>query len=103
VRGKAVALATSANWAFNFALGYFVPPAFVNIRWETYIVFGVFCIAMFFHVFFLFPETAGKTLEEVEGIFTDPHGLPYIGTPAWKTHVDFHKSREVERHGSVVD
>jgi sugar porter (SP) family MFS transporter len=37
VRGKAVALSTSANWAFNFALGYFVPPAFVNIRWRTYI------------------------------------------------------------------
>ncbi|MCJ1298972.1 hypothetical protein MMC08_001763 [Hypocenomyce scalaris] len=32
VRGKAVALATSSNWAFNFALGYFVPPAFVNIQ-----------------------------------------------------------------------
>ena len=37
VRGKAVALSTSANWAFNFALGYFVPPAFVNIQWRTYI------------------------------------------------------------------
>ena len=37
VRGKAVALSTSANWAFNFALGYFVPPSFVNIRWKTYI------------------------------------------------------------------
>lgn len=35
LRGKAVALATSGNWAFNFALGYFVPPAFENIRWET--------------------------------------------------------------------
>jgi hypothetical protein len=37
VRGKAVALSTSANWAFNFALGYFVPPAFVNIQWRTYL------------------------------------------------------------------
>ncbi|KAL8954287.1 MAG: hypothetical protein Q9193_007301, partial [Seirophora villosa] len=64
VRGKAVALATSANWAFNFALGYFVPPAFVNIRWQTYLVFAVFCAAMAVHVFFFFPETAGKTLEE---------------------------------------
>jgi hypothetical protein len=35
VRGKAVALATSANWAFNFALGYFVPPAFQNIQWKV--------------------------------------------------------------------
>jgi hypothetical protein len=110
VRGKAVALATSANWwffllkykrfvrrityyfsrAFNFALAYFVPPAFANIRWEVYIVFGVFCAAMFIHVFFLFPETAQKPLEEVDYIFDDttPGSFKYLGTPAWKTHVD---------------
>jgi len=102
VRGKAVALSTSANWAMNFALGYFVPPAFVSIRWKTYIIFGVFCIAMFLHVFFMFPETAGKTLEEVVDIFEDPHGLPYIGTPAWKTRVDRKRILDVERHGSLV-
>ena len=102
VRGKAVALATSANWAMNFALGYFVPPAFVNIRWRTYVVFGVFCIAMFVHVFFMFPETAGKTLEEVEDIFTDPKGLRNIGTPAWKTKVNRQRILDVERHGSLV-
>jgi hypothetical protein len=85
LRGKAVALATSGNWAFNFALGYFVPPAFVSITWKTYIIFGVFCIAMTIHVFFLFPETAGKPLEEVNEMFEDPNGIRYIGTPAWKT------------------
>jgi len=87
VRGKAVALSTSANWAFNFALGYFVPPAFQNIQWKVYILFGVFCATMFLHVFFMFPETAGKSLEEVEAMFTDPKGLRYIGTSAWRTHV----------------
>jgi hypothetical protein len=56
VRGKAVGLSTSANWAFNFALGYFVPPAFVNIRWKVYLLFGVFCVCMFVHTFFMFPE-----------------------------------------------
>jgi len=90
VRGKAVALATSANWIFNFALAYFVPPAFTNITWRVYILFGVFCVAMFLHVFFLFPETAGKPLEEVEEIFDDttPGNIRFIGTPAWKTHVN---------------
>jgi MFS family permease len=87
VRGKAVALSTSANWAFNFALGYFVPPAFENIQWKVYILFGVFCATMFLHVFFMFPETAGKSLEEVEAMFTNPKGIRYIGTPAWRTHV----------------
>ena len=58
VRGKAVALSTSANWIFNFALSYFVPPAFVNIKWKTYIVFGCFLTAMTVHVFFCFPEVS---------------------------------------------
>ena len=90
VRGKAVALVTSANWAFNFALGYFVPPSFQNIKWKTYIVFGVFCACMFLHVTFMFPETAGKSLEEVKAMFTDPKvgkGRKYLGTPPWRTHV----------------
>jgi len=99
-RGKAVALATSANWAFNFALGYFVPPAFENIAWKTYVVFGVFCVAMFIHVFFMFPETAGKPLEEVVEIFEDPNGIPYIGTPAWKTR---NTRSKVARHEAGHD
>lgn len=98
VRGKAVALSTSANWAFNFALAYFVPPAFANIRWKVYVVFAVFCAAMFIHVFFLFPETSQKPLEEVEEIFSDktPGSIKYLGTPAWKTHVDTN-TRRLER------
>ncbi|TKA82359.1 hypothetical protein B0A49_00100 [Cryomyces minteri] len=65
IRGKAVALATSANWAFNLYRARILrPPAFVNIQWKTYLIFGVFNVAMLIHVFFLFPETAGKPLEE---------------------------------------
>jgi len=82
-RGKAVSLTTCSNWIFNFALGYFVPPAFENIKWKVYLLFGVFCAAMTIHVFFLFPETAGKTLEQVEDMFV-------AGGPAWKTHVVKH-------------
>ncbi|KAI0009912.1 general substrate transporter [Xylariaceae sp. FL0662B] len=90
VRGKAVALSTSGNWAFNFALAYFVPPAFSNITWKTYILFAVFCFCMFVHVFLLFPETANKTLEEVVNIFEydGPGAIKWIGRPAWTTKND---------------
>ena len=102
-RGKAVALATSGNWAFNFALGWFVPPAFEQIRWQVYCVFGTFCICMTIHVFFLFPETAGKTLEETREMFEDPNGIGLIGTPAWKTHKATRRTRDIERGQSVGD
>jgi len=93
LRGKAVALTTAANWIFNFALGYFTPPAFVNIQWRTYLIFGVFSIAMATHAFFCFPETAGKTLEEVEDLFLQKK-------PAWKTRVVTRKILAVE-HGEI--
>ncbi|OCL04910.1 sugar transporter [Glonium stellatum] len=95
VRGKAVALCTSANWIFNFALSYFVPPAFVNIQWKVYVIFGVFCTVMAIHVYFMFPETSGKTLEDVEEMFM-------TGAPAWRTRVEFNKIVAAE-HGDVDD
>ncbi|KAJ5089299.1 hypothetical protein N7532_007983 [Penicillium argentinense] len=87
LRGKAVALSTASNLMFNFALSYFTPPAFVNIKWKTYLIYGVFSFAMTLHVFFCFPETAGKTLEEVEGLLSS-------NRPAWRTAVD---NRKLER------
>lgn len=68
-RAKGVGLSAGTNWIFNFALAYFVAPAFTNIQWRTYIIFGVFCTVMTFHVFFTYPETAGKSLEEVDYLF----------------------------------
>ncbi|PVI01175.1 high affinity glucose transporter [Periconia macrospinosa] len=89
VRGKAVGLTTACNWIFNFALSYFVPPAFVNIQWRVYLIFGCFCTAMALHVFFMFPETAGKTLEDVEEMFLR-------GVPAWKTRVEYDSVKKAE-------
>lgn len=52
-------------------------------------------------MFFAFPETAGKTLEEVEGMFTDPRGPKYVGTLPWKTGIVTGKALLLER--GVVD
>ena len=46
-------------------------------------------------MFFVFPETAGKTLEEVQDIFLS-------GTPAWRTHVGTREVLALER-GEIVD
>lgn len=73
VRGKAVSVATATNWVFNFALAWFVPPALSNIAYKTYFIFGTFNVVAFLHILFMFPETAGRTLEEVEAIFAEGH------------------------------
>ncbi|KAK3075264.1 hypothetical protein LTS18_014069, partial [Coniosporium uncinatum] len=71
--------------------------------WRTYIIFAVFCVAMTIHVFFMFPETSGKRLEDVTAIFEDPHGIPNIGTPAWKTKNSFKKTRALEKGQAAED
>lgn len=77
-RAKGVGLSAATNWIFNFALAFFVAPAFTNIQWKTYIIFGVFCTVMTVHVFFTYPETARRTLEEIDFVFDSD-------VPAWRT------------------
>lgn len=66
-RARGVGLATASNWIFNFALAYFVPPAFKNIQWRAYIIFGVFCFCGVIHSYFMFPEVC---LCVVMGVFS---------------------------------
>ncbi|KAJ5736440.1 High-affinity glucose transporter [Penicillium malachiteum] len=97
-RAKGVGLSASGNWIFNFALAYFVSPAFHNIQWKTYVIFAVFCFVMTFHVFFLYPETAGRSLEEIDMVF-DSNVKPWRTGLVKDTFED-----QIERHkGSGKD
>ncbi|KAI1428187.1 general substrate transporter [Xylaria sp. FL1777] len=78
-RATGMSLAAVANWLFNFALGLFTPPAFQNIQYKIFIIFGVLCIGSAIQTFLTYPETCGKTIEEVEELFAK--GAP----AAWKT------------------
>jgi hypothetical protein len=68
-RAYGMSLASLANWLFNFALGLFVPPAFRNITWKIFIIFGVLCMGAALQAFVSYPETARKSLEEIEEMF----------------------------------
>lgn len=54
-------------------------------------MFGVFCVTMFIHVFLCFPETSGKSLEEVEALFQQK-------VRAWKTRVQYQHVRALEQN-----
>jgi MFS family permease len=70
VRSKGTSLTTAANWLMNFVISEIVPIMIVKITWGTYIFFGCCCAVMATVVYFFYPETKGKSLEEMEVVFT---------------------------------
>jgi sugar porter (SP) family MFS transporter len=83
VRAKAISLSTASNWVFNFALAYAVPPGLASISFNVYFIFATCNVLAFFHVLFMYPETKGRTLEEVEEVFAVGHTFT-----AWKIGKD---------------
>lgn len=51
------------------------PPAFANIEYNTYTVFAIINGLIFPSVYFFYPETAYRSLEEMDEIFHDVSGL----------------------------
>ncbi|KAI1462393.1 general substrate transporter [Annulohypoxylon moriforme] len=68
-RAPANALSTSSNWIFNFLVVMITPIAFNNIGYQTYIIFAVINAFIVPTVYFFFPETAYRSLEEMDSIF----------------------------------
>jgi hypothetical protein len=64
IRAPANGLSTSANWIFNFLVVMITPVAFSSIGYQTYIIFAVINLFIIPIVYFFYPETAYRSLEE---------------------------------------
>ncbi|KAH0148825.1 general substrate transporter, partial [Aureobasidium melanogenum] len=64
IRAPANALSTSANWIFNFMVVMITPVAFDTIGYQTYIIFAVINAFIVPCVYFFYPETRLRSLEE---------------------------------------
>ncbi|KAK9454500.1 general substrate transporter [Dipodascopsis uninucleata] len=94
VRAKAVAIATSANWATNFILGISIPPLLRAIRWKMFFIFGSLNVLAALYVWICAPETKQRTLEEMDEIFEH-------GDPLWRslnTHIEGNNRLESMAH-----
>ncbi|KAF7116764.1 hypothetical protein CNMCM5793_005321 [Aspergillus hiratsukae] len=69
VRAKGTALGASANWMNNFIVGQVTPDMLQNIRYGTYIFFGIITFLGAGFIAFLVPETKQLSLEEMDVIF----------------------------------
>lgn len=68
-RAKANAVSTCSNWLFNFTVVMITPVMIAHIGWGTYLFFAALN-ALFIPIIWLFyPETANRSLEEIDVIF----------------------------------
>lgn len=75
IRGPANAIATAASWLSSFVVVICTPVMFTNLTWRTYIVFAAFNAAWVPIIYLLYPETGGRSLEEVDILFQGAHAL----------------------------
>jgi hypothetical protein len=62
-------------------MGLFIPLAFQNITWKLFIIFGTLCFCASIQALLTYPETAGKTLEEIEMMFRKGGPRPWNTKP----------------------
>lgn len=98
IRSKGASLSTASNWAFNWLVGEMTPILQEWIKWRLYLVHAFFCVCSFIigkfvhgtdfilvlltlvTVYFVYPETCGVRLEEMDSIFGDASTV--MGTPS---------------------
>lgn len=71
-RAKANATSTVQNWLWNFFIVMVTPVMLANTGtsgWGTYLFFAGMNAIFFPIIYFLYPETAGRSLEEIDLIF----------------------------------
>ncbi|KAI0835649.1 general substrate transporter [Hypoxylon sp. FL0890] len=68
-RAKANATSTCTNWLFNFLIVMVTPIMIAKIGWGTYLFFAVVNACFLPIIWFFYPETAKRSLEEIDIIF----------------------------------
>ncbi|KAJ1337302.1 glucose-inactivated glycerol proton symporter [Microdochium nivale] len=80
IRSKANAVSTCTNWLFNFVVVMITPIMIDRIGWGTYLFFAVINASFLPFIYFFYPETARRSLEEIDIIFAKGYveGKSYV-------------------------
>ncbi|KAL7270831.1 hypothetical protein RUND412_006448 [Rhizina undulata] len=76
VRGSGASMAVVCYWMFNFLVVMITPTALKNIGWRMYVMYAIFNAWFAITIYFFYPETKRKTLEEIDLIFARKYGVP---------------------------
>ncbi|KAJ2723135.1 hypothetical protein GGI07_002838 [Coemansia sp. Benny D115] len=70
IRSKANSITTASNWLFNFVIGLVAPILIKKITWGLDLIFALFMFASIGIIYLFYPETKGRSLEDMEVIFS---------------------------------
>lgn len=71
IRNQGNSITTFTNWTINLIFAQFSPSALKNIGFKYFYVFFVFNTVAALIYFLFYPETKGKTLEQMDEMFGD--------------------------------
>lgn len=93
LRVPITAIANATQWLCQFIVAQVTPSGVTNLGSKYYIVFAVINFCGVLVVYFFFPETAGRSLEDLDHIFEQSTN-PFMVVPV---------ARKITRHGSDVE
>ncbi|KAJ9627867.1 hypothetical protein H2203_003085 [Taxawa tesnikishii (nom. ined.)] len=100
-RAKGTAVGISSNWLWNFVIVMITPVIISRLQWKAYLIFMCTNLAFVPLVYFVYPETANLTLEEIDFLFTQREKSPRkIARDIWR---DRAKHRNLTEEGVAYD
>ena len=94
-RVRANAVSTCSNWLFNFLIVMVTPVMITNIHWGTYCFFAAVNALFIPVIYFYYPETKRRSLEEIDIIFAKGY-LENISYVKASFDLPYLSDREVE-------
>ena len=88
LRQTGSALSVVWQWLITFLVVEITPVGIQNIGWKLYIVFCVLNWATIVIVYFFSPETAGKSLEQIDFLFASQSTLRQVVKLSQKKDLD---------------
>ncbi|KAI0466565.1 putative sugar transporter [Xylaria cf. heliscus] len=80
-------ISTANHWLWNFVVTIITPVAIANIGYRYYIVYTIIGALIPLSIYYLFPETMGLGLEDIDLIFRDsPSALGIVRYSKMKSH-----------------
>ncbi|KAI1809452.1 general substrate transporter [Poronia punctata] len=106
MRTKGAALGTATNWIINFLVVEITPIGLSTIHWRFYIIWTVFNFSFIPIVYFFYPETAGRSLEDIDRFFIENqhvfiHRYPEAKSSKRPERYAEHERDELRRYSSV--